>query len=1123
MAKDKTLKLSIQIAGKVDKTLQAAINSATHQVSGVAQSMNKIGTAGLVAMGSLATASVAAITQATKAASDFEAQMGDVVKYVDNLADETGKISNKLSENGKTYAENYAAMKSAILDLSTQIPYTAEDLTRLAAAAGQSGKSMEDLIEGGFLRDVAMWGTAMDISADQAGDWAAKWEKAFNMDHEQIMVLADQINYLGANSATTAAEIAEATNAAASLGQIGGVSVSTTVALADAMLATGVGVDRVGTSVKRMITNISKGSSATKAQKEQWAELGLTAEGIAKSMQEDSVATLNTIFDAINSLPKERQVAALSTLFGQWAIEGGAKVVGNLNVFRDALAMVNDPSLYTGSMEREFIIKANTAESIDTMLANTRNALKVGFGDSFLDVKKQFALLQLDFLQTLRASPALQTLAGNLAELASNGIERLAAAMERAAPVIESGIDYLNNNGPEVAATIGKIAAVLVGLKLAPAAEGLLGGAGSLLLGGSGKTGGLLARLTGGGSAAYNNLGTAFGVGRQAAGMANGGLFSRIGTGATGFFAALANMGGLNSRSINARNGAWGNISGAVQNVVNNGLFGAARNGIAGTGIGRYFGGIGTAIGNSRIPGFLSGTANVSGQILSGIAQATGLTDLGNLIKGGALNAAGAIGGKASGLLSAIAGSKTGQAVGGFVGGKALPFLSQIGGGLSTIGGGLLSGAGDMAGILGSVWGPIASGFGSIFAGAAPVIGVISAIIAVVSILGDHLEDIRGIVGNVFGDKGLAIFDGFMGKLQTVGDFITGLFADGGVAAALEPLRGVISNIFGGNENVMAAFDGLVTVLQSVMGVVGQIVSFATTTVKPIFEELFSFITQTVMPIILQTFAEAAPYIGGIISGIGTAVMTAMQIIGTAIQTALPIIEWLVTALLHVGQVVVPAVLAAFNVFASGIASVIGNVKGIFEGLITFFKGVFTANWSQAWEGIKQIFGNAFDALVTLCKVPINAVISLINQAISGINKLGIKIPDWVPGLGGKNFSINIPTIPMLKYGGFTDGPSIAGEAGREAVISFQKSARAQNLATWAEAGRMLGVGERELASIDAPESYGGEAATYTFAPQIIVQGNADSETVENLKEQMRELFEEFMEQHERRQRRLAY
>ena len=97
------------------------------------------------------------------------------------------------------------------LDLSTQIPMTAEELTQLAAAAGQSGKGISDLIQtdaagniGGFLKDVAMMGTAMDISAEQAGDWAAKWEHSFNMTHDQVMVLSDQINYLGANNATTA-------------------------------------------------------------------------------------------------------------------------------------------------------------------------------------------------------------------------------------------------------------------------------------------------------------------------------------------------------------------------------------------------------------------------------------------------------------------------------------------------------------------------------------------------------------------------------------------------------------------------------------------------------------------------------------------------------------------------------------------------------------------------------------------------------------------------------------------------------------------------------------------------------------------------------------------------------
>ena len=190
-----------------------------------------------------------------------------------------------------------------------------------------------DEITGGFLKDAAMWGKAMDVSADQAGDWAAKWEVAFHMNHDQIMTLADQINYLGANNATTAAEIASVVNDAASLGQVAGIDPDATAAIGTAMLAMGVDAGRVGTSVKRIYTNISKGSSATKAMKEQWVELGFTAEGVAASMQKDGVGTMQKIFSAIDQLPEERQVAALSTLFGQWAIEGGAKIVGNLDYY----------------------------------------------------------------------------------------------------------------------------------------------------------------------------------------------------------------------------------------------------------------------------------------------------------------------------------------------------------------------------------------------------------------------------------------------------------------------------------------------------------------------------------------------------------------------------------------------------------------------------------------------------------------------------------------------------------------------------------------------------------------------------------------------------------------------
>lgn len=90
----------------------------------------------------------------------------------------------------------------------------------------------------------------------------------------------------------------------------------------------------------------------------------------------------------------------------------------------------------------------------------------------------------------------------------------------------------------------------------------------------------------------------------------------------------------------------------------------------------------------------------------------------------------------------------------------------------------------------------------------------------------------------------------------------------------------------------------------------------------------------------------------------------------------------------------------------------------------------------KAWEGIKTIFKGVFDSLAALCKAPINAVIGIINGAISGINKLNISIPDWVPGLGGKSFGINIPTIPMLYKGtdNWKGGAAIIHDRGGEIV-----------------------------------------------------------------------------------------
>ncbi len=111
------------------------------------------------------------------------------------------------------------------------------------------------------------------------------------------------------------------------------------------------------------------------------------------------------------------------------------------------------------------------------------------------------------------------------------------------------------------------------------------------------------------------------------------------------------------------------------------------------------------------------------------------------------------------------------------------------------------------------------------------------------------------------------------------------------------------------------------------------------------------------------------------------------------------------------------AAVSTVSTFAKAAVEYIGNVMTAFNGVITFLNGVFTGNWKKAWIGVKDIFKGVFGSLVTLAKTPINAIIGLINGMISGINRIGVKIPKWVPKVGGKNFSINIPKIPQLAKG----------------------------------------------------------------------------------------------------------
>lgn len=229
------------------------------------------------------------------------------------------------------------------------------------------------------------------------------------------------------------------------------------------------------------------------------------------------------------------------------------------------------------------------------------------------------------------------------------------------------------------------------------------------------------------------------------------------------------------------------------------------------------------------------------------------------------------------------------------------------------------------------------------------------------------------------------------------------------------------ANINNIKARVSSIINNLKTIFSTVFGAIGKVVRSTTNVVANIFGKKISSTCSNAKAVIIAFKAAAG---------------AAFNFIASAIKKAM--------------AVIVPVVKVAFSAIAGGISAAVQNISAIisglmtvFDGITTFISGVFTGNWSQAWEGIKTIFSGVFESLVALCKTPINAVIGIINGAISGINNLGLTIPDWVPLIGGKSFSINIPTIPMLYKGtnNWQGGAAMIHDRGGE-IVDLPKGSR---------------------------------------------------------------------------------
>ncbi|MEC8917776.1 MAG: phage tail tape measure protein [Pseudomonadota bacterium] len=522
------------------------------------------------------TAAIAYVASRPMAAGmDFERSMAGIEKLV-----------NFDSEDDRN------AMASQILKLSTDREIAgggldAAGIASIVEAGAQSNLARDELIP--YARDAARMATAFDIDAQTAGQTMMQWRASMNLDQAQAVGLADTVNYVSDRSKNvTPAAVSEVLRRQGSVAMTAGFTPQQAAGLSAALLSSGAGEEISATALKNTTGALTKGSAATKSQREAMEQLGFDPRQLARDMQVNAPAATVKVFEALAKQPPEETSALISQLFGEESKGAITPLLTNLDNLRRSFALAGDTAKQTGSMQAEASRVADLdATSWDTFTAKIARTTTL-IGTAMLPVMST----------VLEPLGAAVDLVGDAAE----AYPAIAAAIGTAAGALVAlkvgalGIKFagllvgqaFNKAGLARAKVDARIA------QTATAADGALGRLNRRLatLGAGGAGAGRGGRAAGAGAAAGATAG-------GAAAASRGGWWSRL-SGSTKAAGAVAVPLMLTTGALQAADGVASGDSqevGAALGSTGGGLAGAWAGGAAGAAVGSVVPVIGTAIG----------------------------------------------------------------------------------------------------------------------------------------------------------------------------------------------------------------------------------------------------------------------------------------------------------------------------------------------------------------------------------------------------------------------------------------------------------------------------------------------------------------------------------------------
>lgn len=301
-----------------------------------------------------------------KVAMEFETAMAGVKKVVDGTPEQMSRLSKEIK------------------DLSVELGMTATEVAQIATMGGQLGVSIDKL--GEFTTMAGQMAVAFGISAEEAGNAAAKLANVFNMPIEQVGELGDVINTLGNNMAAKEREIVDAMLRVGGTARQFGLAKEEVAGLTAAMIALGKPPEVASTAINALLTKLQTAQNQGAGFADGLKMIGTSADEMADNIAQNPQQALSGFLEKLGQLDDRQRSMVSVKLFGAEYADDINLLVGSLGTYNQALGLATDKTATAGAMQKEFQAQMDTAAKKVIQAKAELMALAINIGQHLLPI-----------------------------------------------------------------------------------------------------------------------------------------------------------------------------------------------------------------------------------------------------------------------------------------------------------------------------------------------------------------------------------------------------------------------------------------------------------------------------------------------------------------------------------------------------------------------------------------------------------------------------------------------------------------------------------------------------------------------------------------------------------------